>query len=295
MKNISYPTTFFDRPFADSGNRQAIPELPGEASARASLAEGFPPLTQLPLNQGGVAPNRLDFNGILHMLSSLAFWQQSGGQWQWSAGLNYAPPSLVFHQGKLWWCVQANGPNSPGGAVSPGTNEAYWLEFLKMLTGGGGASLLGNPVGTIIMFHSAAAPEGYLPCDGSAFSVTAYPKLYAQLGKATTPDMRGLFVRGLNSSSFGTDPYRALGSVQNATRVLADWAFDQSIYAMGRDALAGGGLETAIADYDGERELTYSGDEIPWSGIACTPQRVFTTGARVRPRNIALLYCIKHD
>lgn len=47
-------------------------------------------------------------------------------------------------------------------------------------------------VGTISEFWVQSAPVGYLLCDGSAFSETQYPRLYAALGNvATLPDIRG--------------------------------------------------------------------------------------------------------
>ena len=59
------------------------------------------------------------------------------------------------------------------------------------------------PVGTVIAYHGETAPGGYLACDGSPYSVSAYPRLYAVLGTATLPDLRGCFVRGVGGKSGG--------------------------------------------------------------------------------------------
>ena len=57
------------------------------------------------------------------------------------------------------------------------------------------------PVGTIAMYGGAAAPTGWLLCDGSAFSAVTYPSLYAVLSNvATTPDFKGRFALGDNST-----------------------------------------------------------------------------------------------
>jgi microcystin-dependent protein len=57
------------------------------------------------------------------------------------------------------------------------------------------------PVGSINAYPAAAAPTGWLLCDGSAFSSATYPSLYALLGNvATTPDMKGRFPIGDNST-----------------------------------------------------------------------------------------------
>lgn len=49
---------------------------------------------------------------------------------------------------------------------------------------------LGPPVGAIMMWPTATAPEGWLICDGSSFSASAYPELNTLLGGTTLPDMR---------------------------------------------------------------------------------------------------------
>lgn len=53
------------------------------------------------------------------------------------------------------------------------------------------------PVGTIAMFGGATAPTGWLLCDGT--STTGYTALSAIVG-STTPDLRGRFAIGDNSS-----------------------------------------------------------------------------------------------
>ena len=40
------------------------------------------------------------------------------------------------------------------------------------------------PIGTVLDFAGAAIPDGYLECDGSAVSRTAYPLLFAAIGTA---------------------------------------------------------------------------------------------------------------
>jgi microcystin-dependent protein len=71
----------------------------------------------------------------------------------------------------------------------------------------------GNPVGTIQIYPGASAPAGWMICDGSAVSKTTYADLFAAIGTTygdggTTfnlPDLRGVFVRGLDSGR-GLDP-----------------------------------------------------------------------------------------
>jgi len=127
-----YPQQTITRPFADNGNTRVIPDQK-QVQGQASYAEGFPVETQLPLSNGGIAPSRLDFNGILNVLSSFAFWQQSGGQMIYKTTLNYTQPALVYSNGKMWWCVADNGPDALNGVVTPGTNANVWVNFLDFL------------------------------------------------------------------------------------------------------------------------------------------------------------------
>lgn len=125
----TYPTQFFSQPFANDGDKTII----GDSAAtkgRATLPEGFPPITSTPIKQGGIAPNRLDFNGILYMLSAMAWWQQSGGMWQYNSKLDYAPPAIVLYSGTYWQCVKASGKDSP---VAPGSNATYWQPLPQFL------------------------------------------------------------------------------------------------------------------------------------------------------------------
>lgn len=71
------------------------------------------------------------------------------------------------------------------------------------------------PAGSIMAFGGASVPSGWLLCDGSTVSRAVYPNLFAAIGSAwgrgdgsTTfvlPDLRGLFLRGVNGSQSNTN------------------------------------------------------------------------------------------
>lgn len=71
------------------------------------------------------------------------------------------------------------------------------------------------PVGTILPFGGTTAPEGWLLCDGAAYSRTVdYDDLFAVIGTAfgapdvnnfNVPDLRGQFLRGTDNGA-GEDP-----------------------------------------------------------------------------------------
>ena len=125
----TYPTQFFSQPFANDGDKTIIGDS-AVTKGRATLPEGFPPITATSIKQGGIAPNRLDFNGILYMLSAMSWWQQSGGMWQYNSKLDYAPPAIVLYSGKYWQCIKASGKDSP---VAPGSNAEYWQPLPQFL------------------------------------------------------------------------------------------------------------------------------------------------------------------
>lgn len=178
------PTNLFTQPFANNGNFTIIPDEQA-TTGRASLNDGFPVETQLPLSSGGIPPNRLDFNGILNMLSAFACYAQAGGLWTYTEEQDYPVPAMVILNNVLYISLQENGPNTVVGIKSPETEQEYWLRV-----GSGG----GAPVGTVIMYWGTTAPEGYFAMNGQSFSASQYPELYALLGNSSNvPDMRGFF------------------------------------------------------------------------------------------------------
>lgn len=282
-----YPANLIPRPFADNGTFQIIPDAKS-AVGRASWKEGFPVETQLPLSNGGIAPTRPDFNGIFNMLSALGYWQQAGGLMIYSQAQDYNTPAIVFYNGMLYFCKAPNGPDTTigvvypdGSIVPPGVDfNDYWMSFLDFLasgTGGGGGSY-GTPVGGIILFPVAVAPEGFFALDGSSFSSTQYPSLYALLGTTKLPDWRGLFVRcydpvAVNDPDGGS---RAIGTVQaDAFKAHTHKITFRQDRAPGIPGNAVFGDENYYGPHDWETHSTGS--------------------VETRGKNINALYCIKHD
>ena len=54
-------------PFAENGTKNEIPETIGAAPQNATMSDGFPAITQVPIAQNGIPPERADFNGILNL------------------------------------------------------------------------------------------------------------------------------------------------------------------------------------------------------------------------------------
>lgn len=64
-------------PFCNSGDKNIIPAT-ATGTNKASLAEGFPQITSLPLDNGGIPPERKDFNGLGNLLSQFYYAFQNG-------------------------------------------------------------------------------------------------------------------------------------------------------------------------------------------------------------------------
>lgn len=64
-------------PFAVSGNKN-IPSQTASGTDTSSISEGFLPITQEPLDDGGQAPERVDFNGMFYVSTDQRFYLQNG-------------------------------------------------------------------------------------------------------------------------------------------------------------------------------------------------------------------------
>ena len=104
----------------------ALPETTPSGSGRASTSGLFPPVTQLPLDQGGIAPERGDFNALFKYLGEYLFYLMQGGTFSYSTDYDYTAGNLVMHEGSLYLCIASNGP---GSAIKYPTDTAYWRQL----------------------------------------------------------------------------------------------------------------------------------------------------------------------
>lgn len=183
------------------------------------------------------------------------------------------------------------GPQGPAGADgAPGADGAQGPQGPQGPAGVDGAPGADGaqgpqgvaPAGAVLHFAMAAAPAGWLVCDGALKSRVTYAALFAAIGTlygagdgATTfklPDLRGEFIRGADGGR-GVDAGRELGSEQAGQNEAHTHNFS---YSPGADATNGGAYYT-----------------IP-SLTGATASRVVSSsgGNEARPRNVALLPCI---
>lgn len=153
-----------------------------------------------------------------------------------------------------------------------------------------------TPVGAVMMYAGSAPPTGWLECNGAAIA-GAYTQLRALVG-ANTPDLRGEFVRGWDHGR-GVDSGRGIRSTQAGTN------------ASHNHGLSGGGASgnflTSASLNDQTREVPNTPDEVnvlsdstslsTSSGSVSYSQPSVQNdgGNESRPRNLALMFIIKHD
>lgn len=183
------------------------------------------------------------------------------------------------------------------------------------------------PAGAVMYFAMNSLPSGWLRCDGSSISRTMYAKLFAAIGTlygagdgSTTfavPDLRGEFIRTLDNDR-GVDTGRTIGSAQNAE--MASHSHSITIDADGSHTHSGttNNTDTIASGWDFHQDAFWSGVQYNTAFVngyitraygTARHSHAFTTGgagnhshsARIggtggsetRPRNVAMLACIK--
>jgi len=147
------------------------------------------------------------------------------------------------------------------------------------------------PPGALMPFGMSTVPGGWLLCDGRAVLRATYPALYSAIGTTwgagdnvstfNLPDLRGEFLRGWDNGR-GVDVGREMASFQ-ADQFASHNHTAGDYTNLLKDPYAGSLTGT---DYTG------SGGEQPVGG-GDAGAMVAAGGAETRPRNIAVLYCIK--
>ena len=175
-----------------------------------------------------------------------------------------------------------------------------------------------NPVGTVIWYAGSTAPAGYLKCNGDSIangsgttqSITAdFSALYAIVG-SSLPDLRGEFVRGWDDGK-GTDSGRSIRSGQtelfkehthtpgvsqtttgdhNHSFKASNRAGDEDAWSNTNKGFIGDNDGSAFTQAADTNKIYDNGSHTHNVGVTIAN----TGGAETRPRNIALLACIKY-
>ncbi len=186
------------------------------------------------------------------------------------------------------------------------------------------------PVGTIQTFAFNCIPAGWLPCDGRSIEIEIYPELYCAIGSYfgregdkcfRVPDLRGRFIRGFDGSSnrrFGSyqeDAFQSHLHIFNDGKIKLsnsgnhyhplwcseyDTVYDVSGLVSSDKAkrmcyptTTGGSGKTDLGHYAGAHSHEITVSECPIGIPSKVDKSPLKMEDETRPKNVALLYCIK--
>ena len=149
-----------------------------------------------------------------------------------------------------------------------------------------------TPAGTVGYFPAQTPPSGWLKANGDLVSRTTYAALFAVIGTtygagdgSTTfalPDLRGEFVRGFDDGR-GVDSGRGIGTAQG------DRA--NAITEIGRMDTSPQSSSVSVPENgDWSSPNIQTGTNAAGTALGLRTRR---SGGETRPRNVALLACIK--
>lgn len=167
--------------FAVNGDKNTIPTTNSGTEGLASLSLGFPPITQQPVSQSGIPPQRADFNGIFNLITNFLMFIQNGSIFAYSSSLDYQPPAIVYGNNALYRCIATNGANTSAG-VQPLSNTSYWQPLIPVggITVSGNTITVTNETGTQIQYTIDTITNPPSQSDSSNKIVTsAWVKAYA--------------------------------------------------------------------------------------------------------------------
>ena len=159
-----------------------------------------------------------------------------------------------------------------------------------------------TPAGTVIYTARSTAPTGYLKANGAAVSRTTYATLFSAIGTtygggdgSTTfnlPDLRGEFVRGLDDGR-GVDTSRTLGSSQGDATALPNNAFTTSNPGNHNHSYRNTASDNIAGVGDNRGYISSSGTGSSTGAAGSHTHTIGGGDIETRPRNVALLACIK--
>lgn len=155
----------------------------------------------------------------------------------------------------------------------------------------------GLPVGSVAYFAGNAIPSGWLKCNGAQISTAGYAKLFQTIGYTyggqgnffRLPDLRGEFLRGFDDGR-GVDANRAFGSSQNSQvqqhKHVAPYAeaYDGPFGKTNNNGYQGSNRT------DSDNFLYHTNDGSDYNGVV---NAAGVIGNETRPRNVAMMACIK--
>ncbi len=146
-----------------------IPTVTPSGTGQLSYQSGWPAITSVPLEAGGIAPQREYFNAINKLFSEHLYFLQSGCVYPWNSSLNYQILSQIKGtDGYGYIALKESGPGTARGPINPvGDKTGTWttvIEYYKtsisaIIKPGGGLAL--DDKGQIIVDFTTMPPDNF--------------------------------------------------------------------------------------------------------------------------------------
>ena len=188
------------------------------------------------------------------------------------------------------------------GNVGIGTNAPLQkLDVNGKINIGGSIISKDGIVGQVVYFARNTAPEGWLKCNSATISRTTYAELFNAIGTTFgagdgstfgLPDLRGEFIRGWDDGR-GVDSGRAFGVSQGDSTKLPNTSFTTDNPG---DHSHGYYRPSGKLPQSGSATACYVSESYQSTGGAGAHIHTITGGgdSETRPKNVALLACIKY-
>lgn len=154
--------------FADQDSSKA--ELPNTTSdsGRASQTQGFPPITGMPPEAGGVPPQLPDMNGAINQAGRPGWWTQLGGRYAYDG--TFASNSAIngYPRGAMLMSADFTGEwlsTAEANTANPDSTGAGWVPGYHY-----GATTLANQAGGTVVLTPAQAAKTTLFINGTLTS-----------------------------------------------------------------------------------------------------------------------------
>lgn len=158
--------TLITTPFAENGDKNIIPESVGANPQNATMQAGFPPITQQKISEGGIPPERNDFNGMFNLVTQHLVHLNNGMSYEFNqehadkVGGYPLNARLMLSNGDIVQSTIANNVNNPNLDMSGWVKKGSLIEVESI------AELLAiqNPkdgdIANVLSFHSGLGKGG---------------------------------------------------------------------------------------------------------------------------------------
>lgn len=305
--------TLLKTPIASGGDKNTIPETTGSTTGLLSQEKGWQQINSLPINAGGIAPSRLDFNGVFNLLSNILFYAQKGWQWEFDETQSYFAGCTVKDtvDGKTYVCIA----DVSASTTHPSRDTTHWklsdlatkgdLANYLPLAGGtlkgelpsivGGNSCLATTMGTNgakVVAYSTIAGGGnagilmLLASDGTnSKALQLYPNGTIQWGSANVlTDANGGYLPLGGGALTGNEINRNVDNASIDIIGATDLLKGAWLNLSGKDSSGGGSFTLFTANGTIRKALTGNHDgSLTWNnndlgGSAIVAKSLGTTG-----------------